>query len=152
MELVTLKGVAMSSELTINDLPFDVLYTIYEKIDRPRDWICIARVCKWWKEISDELREKKAIQFSKPDITNDVRNVLFAREGDDGTIIEQFWCNRSISKSYFYLPNERLHGEHTIINRLQKRETQEIIEETKTIKKYKWGSQISEKVIETIKQ
>ena len=139
----------MSNEsiININDLPIEMLCRICDLIDTPKEWKSIGHVSKWWREISNELKEKKARQFMKPEITNDVRNVLLGCEDENGVIAENFWCQRSISKSYFYLPNHRLHGTHTTTNILQKRGTQEIIEKRKTIKKFKWGSQVSEESV-----
>jgi hypothetical protein len=128
----------------INDiLNDDALYLVFAIVNDPRDWKNLGRVCKLWRSVSNSLKERKAKQFSKFELTN------YSVVVSSG--YNRLWHERSRSKSYFYLPNKRLHGTHRTVTRVLKCVTREVLEETITIKKFKWGSQVSEETTETIK-
>lgn len=129
-------------KVCINDyLTNDPLSCVFKFIDTPREWKKIGKICKFWKRVSDTLKEEKARQFSKIDIKN---NSQFISTGPNSVVIYE--C----TESYFYLPNQRLHGilTKTISKRL--RYTDKFIEHKRITKKFKWGDQVSKEHIENL--
>lgn len=126
--------------MCINDvLDDDVIYYILDRTFTAKEWHNINLVCHRWNIICNALRDKKAKQFSKFDVTHKIIKVAF-KTLSFGTI----WCDRSISTSYFYLPSKQLHGEHTTINRLIRRNNQKIVKEQRNVKRYKYGTFVNE--------
>lgn len=121
---------------TINDiLDVDVLTIIFEKIDTFRDWKSVCLTCGLWNEVTQLIKDKKASQFTKMDMTN---RVHYIRQGN-------YRISHSISTMYWYLPNKRvqLHGPYSTIE-TKRKSSGEIISQTKTVKRFKFGKLIKE--------
>lgn len=90
----------------INDiLDVDCLSLIFDKINTHTNWKQLALVCKYWRDVSDLMKERKAIEFSQ--IENQYFEIMKPSERDNIGLILQH-----TTVTYSYLPNQSLHGNY----------------------------------------
>lgn len=126
--------------ICINDIiDNDILYYILDRVFTIKEWYNINFVCRRWGVVCNALRDKKAKQYSKYNVSTRTLPV-FHRINE----LDVIWCDRVIKTSFYYLPNERLHGEYTKIVRIFETNSQELVEEERIVKRFKFGTFVDE--------